>query len=70
MLMRDVDIINKAMEDVQAELHRYVEPGPRNPEAVSRRCRRRSAAVEPRLWTAYRCQMKRRLTFFDMMACP
>ena len=37
MLMRDVDIINKAMDDAQAELHRYVEPGPRNPEAVLQR---------------------------------
>jgi len=35
--MRDIDIINKAMEDAQQVLHRYVEPGPRNPEAVLQR---------------------------------
>jgi len=27
-------IVNKAMEDAQAVLHTYVEPGPRDPEAV------------------------------------
>lgn len=29
--MRDIDIINKAMEDAQAVLRDYVQPGPRDP---------------------------------------
>jgi hypothetical protein len=36
-MMRDIDIITKAMDDAQQVLHRYIEPGPRNPEAVLQR---------------------------------
>ncbi len=32
--MRDIDIIMKAMHDAQALLGAYIEPGPRDPEAV------------------------------------
>ena len=32
--MRDIDIIMKAMHDAQALLGTYIEPGPRDPEAV------------------------------------
>jgi hypothetical protein len=35
--MRDIDIINKAMEDAQAALHTYIQPGPRDPQFVLRR---------------------------------
>jgi hypothetical protein len=35
--MRDIDIITKAMEDAQAVLCEYVEPGPRDPQAVLQR---------------------------------
>lgn len=32
--MRDIDIIMKAMQDAQALLGTYIEPGKRDPEAV------------------------------------
>ncbi|KAA0076109.1 hypothetical protein [Tardiphaga sp. P9-11] len=35
--MRDIDIIMKAMHDAQALLGAYIEPGPRDPEAVLQR---------------------------------
>ncbi|MGM4906889.1 hypothetical protein AB8B21_02485 [Tardiphaga sp. 866_E4_N2_1] len=35
--MRDIDIVEKAMEDAQAVLHDYVEPGPCDPQAVLQR---------------------------------
>ncbi|MGM4886309.1 hypothetical protein [Tardiphaga sp. 11_C7_N12_6] len=35
--MRDIDIINKAMEDAQAVLCDYIEPGPRDPQAILQR---------------------------------
>ncbi|MGM4885307.1 hypothetical protein AB8A20_08015 [Tardiphaga sp. 604_B6_N1_1] len=30
--MRDIDIINKAMEDAQAVLRDFIQPGPRDPQ--------------------------------------
>jgi hypothetical protein len=30
--MRDIDIINKAMEDAQAVLRDFLQPGPRDPQ--------------------------------------
>jgi hypothetical protein len=30
--MRDIDIINKAMQDAQAVLRDFVQPGPRDPQ--------------------------------------
>ncbi|SNS35594.1 hypothetical protein SAMN05216374_0954 [Tardiphaga sp. OK246] len=35
--MRDIDIINKAMEDARAVLHTYIRPGPRGPQFVLQR---------------------------------
>jgi hypothetical protein len=35
--MRDIEIINKAMEDAQAVLSDYIEPGPRDPQFVLQR---------------------------------
>jgi hypothetical protein len=32
--MRDIDIINKAMEDAQAVLRDFIEPGPRDTKAT------------------------------------
>jgi hypothetical protein len=31
-VMRDIDIINKAMEDAQAVLRDFIQPGPRDPQ--------------------------------------
>jgi hypothetical protein len=32
--MKDIDIINKAMEDAQAVLRDFIQPGPRDPQAT------------------------------------
>jgi len=35
--MRDIDIVTKAMKDAQKVLSDYIEPGPRDPQAVLQR---------------------------------
>jgi hypothetical protein len=35
--MRDIDIINKAMEDAQAVLRDYIQPGPRDSQYTIKR---------------------------------
>jgi hypothetical protein len=36
-MMRDIDVINDAMEDARAVLHSYMWPGPRDPQFVLQR---------------------------------
>jgi hypothetical protein len=36
-MMRDIDIITKAMDDAQQVLHGYIEPGPRDAQQTLQR---------------------------------